>query len=253
MVADGTGGNSDPDVSTLVSHRAIGKAAVVAASVNWSLADGLPGAKTTSFAYGAKPLTPLMGDWTGSGTKTVGTFEAGVFKLRNTNSAGAADITFTFGDPRGFAVAGDFNGDGITDVAVYKDGTWQVHYLGTPGVVPPDATFTLGAPFATGAWPSTVPVSGDWNSDGIDIGTYNLSTGEWVLKNTVGAGPADFAPFTFWGGSASYPVVGDWTGIGIDTPGYRIGTGWTERTGGITSATTSTFTYGATNSFPFTW
>jgi hypothetical protein len=255
VVASGTGGNSAPDGTTLVSHRAVSKAAVVAGSTNWSLGNGLPGTTTNNFSYGAKPLSPLMGDWTGSGTRTIGTFEAGTFKLRNSNTAGAPDIVFSFGDPRGYPVAGDFNGDGIADVAVYRAGLWQVHYLGTAGTVPPDATFSLGAPFATGTWPNTVPVAGDWNGDGIDgIGTYDLATGTWVLKNTAGPGAADFGPFVFWGGtSSSYPVVGDWAGIGTDTPGYRVGTGWTVRTAGFASGPASTFTFGVSGSIPFTW
>jgi predicted outer membrane repeat protein len=252
VVANGNGGNSAPDVATLISHRPISRAAVVAASTNWSLGDALPGTTTNNFSYGTKPLSPLMGDWNGDGIRTVGTFELGTFKLRNSNTAGAPDVTFTFGDPRGFPVAGDFDGNGYTDVAVYRAGHWQIHYLG-PGA-PADQSFSLGAPFATGTYPNTVPVAGDWNGDGIDgIGTYNLANGTWTLKNTVGAGAPDIAPFVFWGGVGSYPVVGDWTGIGIDTPGYRQGSVWTVRTTAVTEGPTSTFNFGVTNSVPFAW
>jgi hypothetical protein len=236
----------------------VSKPAVLAASVNWTfgaaLATGTPIVATAT--YGTKPLVGLIGDWDGNGSKTLGTFEQGVFKLNNANDSSEPDITFTFGDPRAYAVAGDFDGNGTDDVALYRAGNWQVHYLGAGA--PADASFILGSPFATGTYPNTIPVAGDWNGDGIaGIGTYNLATGQWVLKNTVGAGAPDIGPFTFWAGSGSIPVVGDWTGIGVDTPGYRIGSTWTVRTGGNPPTPTTSpqfsFVFGVTNSVPFAW
>ena len=238
--------------SLRVCTKAVSKAAVVATSTSWSLGDGLPGTTKIDFTYGLRPLTPLMGDWDGNGTITVGTFELGTFKLNNQNDSSAADITFPFGNPRGYPVAGDFDGNGIDDVAVYRAGLWQVHYLGAGA--PGDASFNLGAPFATDIYPNTIPVAGDWDGDGIDgIGTYNLADGTWVLKNTVGAGGPDIGPFVFWGGFGSVPVVGNWAGIGFDTPGYRIGSTWTVRTASVTGGPTTTFIFGVGNSVPFAW
>jgi len=206
--------------------------------------------------YGARPLVGVIGDWDGNGSETLGTFERGTFKLNNANDSSEPDITFSFGDPRAYAVAGDFDGNGTDDVALYRAGNWQVHYLGAGA--PADASFSLTAPFATGIYPNTIPVAGDWDGDGVDgIGTYNLANGQWVLKNTVGAGAPDIGPFTFWGGFGSVPVVGDWTGIGVDTPGYRIGTNWTVRTGGNPPTPTTSpqfsFDFGVANSVPFAW
>jgi uncharacterized repeat protein (TIGR01451 family) len=240
--------NNEASTTTAVTF-APSLPAVVHASTGWSLRNFLTsGAPDITFSYGTTPLVPLMGDWTGSGTKTAGTFEAGVFKLRNTNAAGPADITFSFGDPRGFAVAGDFNGDGVDDVAVYKAGVWQIHYLGSGT---PDASFSFGP---GGNWPSTIPVVGDWDGDGIDgIGTYTYSSGTWNLRNTANAGAADAGNFVFTAGAGSYPVAGDWNGDGIDGVGVKLGTTWSLRNAASAGATDLTFTYGLANDLPLTW
>ena len=41
--------------------------------------------------------TPLVGDWNGDGTDTVGIYRNGNFYLRNTNGAGNADLVFGYG------------------------------------------------------------------------------------------------------------------------------------------------------------
>jgi hypothetical protein len=114
-------------------------------STTWSLRDSLTTGPATiaPFTYGTRPLVPFMGDWNGDGVKTPGTFEGGVFKLRNSNSAGTPDVTFSFGDPRGFVVAGDFNGDGTDDVGVFRAGLWQ---LRIPGPAPPARSSSVRAP-----------------------------------------------------------------------------------------------------------
>src|SRR5947207_2921846 len=56
------------------------------------------------FPYGFASWKPVVGDWDGNGTKTVGMVDTtgttnifNVWYLRNSNSAGPADITITFG------------------------------------------------------------------------------------------------------------------------------------------------------------
>jgi hypothetical protein len=226
--------------------------AVVTGSVNWKLRNSLTtGGPDTTFSYGVKPLTPIMGDWDGNGTKTAGTFEGGVFKLNNANDSSGPDITFTFGDPRGFPVVGDWNGDGVDDVAVYKAGVWQTR-LSVSGTV---GSFNFGPALS---WPTVVPVAGDWNGDGTDgIGLYNLmgggTLGEWNLRQTIGAGGPDLT-FTF-GGSGQYPVVGDWNGDGVDGIGTKTtaGTTWSLRQTATAGAATVTFDYGAANDLPLVW
>ncbi|MDQ3898291.1 MAG: Ig-like domain repeat protein [Actinomycetota bacterium] len=226
--------------------------AVVTGSVNWKLRDTLTsGPPTISFTYGTKPLTPVMGDWDGNGTKTPGTFESGVFKLSNSVPPGAPDLVITFGDPRGFPVVGDWNGDGLDDLAVFRAGVWQTRLTGSGTV----STFSFGPALN---WPTVVPVAGDWDGDGVDgIGVYNLSgggtLGEWNLRQTATAGAPDLT-FTY-GGAGLYPVVGDWNADGTDGVGTKVmaGTEWALRNTASAGAPDLTISYGAANDFPLVW
>ena len=109
--------------------------------------------------------------------------------------------------------------------------------------------------FGTGTWPNTVPVTGDWDGDGVDgIGTYTLSTGVWNLRNTATAGTADIAPFLFWSGSsASYPVVGDWNADGIDTVGVKASTTWLLNDENDSGVPDYAFTFGLASDLPMSW
>ncbi|MEA2933350.1 MAG: hypothetical protein QOI56_2135, partial [Actinomycetota bacterium] len=244
----GPGANSASATTTVIF--APSRPALVRGSTLWLLKNALTsGAPDITFNYGAKPLSPLMGDWDGNGSKTAGTFEAGTFKLDNANDGSGPDITFTFGDPRGFPVAGDFNGDGVDDVAVYRAGLWEIR-LSTGA--------TSSFSFGTGTWPATVPVAGDWDGNGTDgIGTYTLTApgtpGQWNLRNSASVGAPDLT-FVF-GGSGLYPVVGDWNGDGIDTVGYKsMSSGiWSLRNTNSAGPVDATFDYGLSNDLPLTW
>jgi hypothetical protein len=193
-------------------------------------------------------MVPLYGDWDGDGSKTQGSYEAGVFKVRNDNAGGAPAATISFmSDPRGYPVAGDFDGDHVDDVAVFRNGLWQVRY--STGLT---SSFTFGA----GAWPAAVPVAGDWNGDGTDgIGIYDYATGTWTLRNTASAGVADAGTFVYWAGagSASYPVVGDWDANGTDTVGVKSAASWLLRNTSGPGAAELTFTFGLANDLPLSW
>ena len=135
-----------------------------------------------------------------------------MFKLNDANDASGADITFSFGDPRGFPVAGDWNHDGLDDVAVFRAGAWQTRLTGSATT----ASFRFGPALS---WPAVVPVAGDWDGDGTDgVGVYNRTgggtLGQWNLRQTPGAGDPELS-FTF-GSSGEYPVVGDWDADGTD-------------------------------------
>jgi hypothetical protein len=60
------------------------------------------------------PGAAVFGDWDGSGSDTIGSFDPATAEwgLRNTNSAGAPDIVVTYGNPGDTPVTGDWNGDG---------------------------------------------------------------------------------------------------------------------------------------------
>jgi hypothetical protein len=194
---------------------------------------------------GVPTYATVAGDWDGRRGEDPGTFEAGVFKLRNSNSAGVPDVAFAFGDARGFAVAGDFDGDGTDDVGVVRNGLWQLRITGSGAT----SSFTFGS----GSWPATILVVGDWDGDGIaGIGTYTYATGAWSLRNTPDAGAADQS-FTYTAGAGSYPLIGDWDGDEVDSVGVKLGTTWSLRNAAGGGAAEVTFTFGLDNDLPVVW
>jgi RHS repeat-associated protein len=196
----------------------------------------------TSFAFGDSGDKAVVGDWDGNGTTTIGVFRNGTWYLRNTNSAGAHDVTFGFGTTGDLPVAGDWDGNGTTTIGVFR---------------PSNATFYLrnanssGASSAIIAWGdlSDVPVVGDWDGNGTTtIGVFRPSTQVFYLRNTNSAGPHDIA--VNYGTAGDTAVVGDWDGNGTTTIGVRrSGTTWYLRnsnSAGSADLTTSDVTAGTT-------
>lgn len=70
---------------------------------------------------------------------------------------------------------------------------------------------------------SDMPLSGDWDGDGIDtIGLYRPSQGMFMLNHQNTDGAPDI--YILYGAPGDKPVVGDWDGDGIDTVAvYRGG------------------------------
>ena len=174
---------------------------------------------TTGFAnvainYGLGGDYPVVGDWDGNGTDTIGVYRNGTFLLRNSNTLGFANITVAFGAPGDQPIAGDWNNDGIDTIGVYRSstGTFLLRNTNTPGA--PDLTFALGNV-------GDVGIAGDWNGDGIDTtGVFRPSNGVIFLKNTNVSGFADVA--LNYGLPGDQPVVGDWDNNGTTTIGvYR--------------------------------
>jgi hypothetical protein len=64
--------------------------------------------------------------------------------LRLSNSAGAADIDFLYGDPGDPVTVGDWDGDVVDTPAVIRGATYFVRNSNTGG--PADTTFTYGEP-----------------------------------------------------------------------------------------------------------
>jgi hypothetical protein len=182
----------------------------------WFLRDSnAPGPPTIPpFAYGGGDQfwTPVVGDWDGNGTDTVGAVVATaggmVWDLRNSNTPGPPSIApFAFGGaafdalgrPFWQPVVGDWNGDGVdTPGAVFRDingatfSFWNLRNSNTSGV--PDA-----GQFAYGAWNWDL-VTGDWNNDHIDtIGAIDPFK-QWHLRNSNTPGPQDI-PVFFYDGS----------------------------------------------------
>ncbi len=78
------------------------------------------------FRFGEAGIIPLAGDWDGDGVDTIGAYSPhlGKFQLRNTNSAGPADITIQDNKFRNKTpLVGDWDGDGDDTLGIYMNGT----------------------------------------------------------------------------------------------------------------------------------
>jgi Papain family cysteine protease len=95
--------------------------------------------------------------------------------------------------------------------------------------------------------PGDVPLTGDWNGDGIDTpGVFR--DGVFYLRNTNDSGAADM---TFsYGNRGDIPVVGDWNGDGVDTVGVARGGTWYLRNSNTGGVADMTFTYGNKGDIP---
>ena len=173
-------------------------------------------------------------------TSTIGMYRNGVYYLRNTNTAGNADLAFTYGSTGDIPVTGDWNGDGIDTIGMYRGGMYYLRNSNTAGNA--DLAFAFGSP-------GDIPVTGDWNGDGIDtIGMYR--NGVYFLRNTNTAGNADLA-FAF-GSPGDIPVTGDWNGDGVDTIGmYRNGVYFLRNTNTAGNADLA-FAFGSPGDIPVT-
>jgi hypothetical protein len=167
------------------------------------------GAPDIQFAYGMANWAPVAGDWNGDGTTTPGVVDEtgqsspyAVWMLRNSNSAGAADVQLLFGLPGWVPVAGDWDGDGIATPGMFDPATatWYLRQSNDPA--DPGVTVIV---YGGAGWK---PVAGDWNADGVtSIGVVDPD-GVWHLRDSNSAGAADHV-FAFGLGSWT-PVAGAW-------------------------------------------
>ncbi len=99
----------------------------VVRDATWFLGEPDGGSATASWRFGRSSDVPLYGDWDGDGVATPGVYRDGDWYLRNSNSGGAADISFYYGGrPDDVPVVGDWDGDGIDTVGVIRGGTWYL-------------------------------------------------------------------------------------------------------------------------------
>jgi hypothetical protein len=158
---------------------------------------------------------------------TIGLFRPsnGQFQLRNSNTAGSAEISEDFGQSGDQPLAGDWNGDGVDNPGVFRPSTGQF-LLQQPTRLTPTApiiNITITLNFGLSGDKAIV---GDWNGDGIDtVGVFRPSASQFILSNapnTNNSSPSADLTFSF-GQSADTPVAGDWDGDGIDTVGtFRV-------------------------------
>jgi hypothetical protein len=188
------------------------------ADVAWFLRNSnTSGAPDISTNYGIPTDYPVVGDWDGNGTTTIGVYRNGVFYLSNSNSLSSADIVFAFGAPGDQPIAGDWDNDGIDTVGLYRSSTVTFSLRNSNSAGAPDVSFTFGNP-------GDVAIAGDWDGDHFDtVGVYRPSDGTLFFKNTNTTGFADLA--FIYGLAGDKPLTGDWNNDGVDTIGvYRNGT-----------------------------
>ncbi|MBK8419334.1 ice-binding family protein [Candidatus Villigracilis saccharophilus] len=144
-----------------------------------------------------------------NGGDTVGVFRpgSGLIYLKNTNTAGFADIAINYGNPGDYPLAGDWDGNGTDTIGVVRNGVFYLRNSNTAGFA--DIMFTFGLP-------GDQPIAGDWNGDGIvTVGVYR--NGVFLLRNSNSAGAPDV---TFsMGNPGDVGISGDWNGDGLDTTG----------------------------------
>jgi hypothetical protein len=159
-------------------------------------------------------------------TDTVGLYNpaTGTSFLRNSNTAGPADLTFRFGPAPSTwtSLSGNWDADWDDTIGLYDPAGGKFYLRNSNSGGPADLTFRFGP--AASTWK---PIIGDWNGDDTDtIGLYSQTTGTVYLRNSNSAGSADLT-FRFGPAPTTWlPITGDWDGDGIDTIGlYSQATG----------------------------
>ena len=162
-------------------------------------------------------------------TTNVGVFQPGGIWNLDVNNNGISDGSppdkeFSWGKrPGDIPVTGDWNGDNITETGIFRSGgTWylDMNNNGTWEGSPPDKEFSWGKQ------PGDIPITGDWNGDGItETGIFRRGTGFFLDMNNNGAWNATSDKMLTWGLLPSdIPVTGDWNGNGITETGiFRNG------------------------------
>ena len=171
------------------------------------------GGDPTVFFFGDIGAVPVVGDWDGDGIDTVGTFDSATatVSLRNTNTAGEADVSYRVGEPGDVPLAGDFDGDGVDSISVFRPSDGFVYIYNASGS-------EVGEPAATYAPAGGTErlVAGDFDGDTRDtIAAWDPATGTVIASTPGGAMASEFTLST----AGSHIIAGDWTGDGQDSTG----------------------------------
>ena len=124
--------------------------------------------------------------------------------LRNSNSAGDADITVQYGPPNSVPAVGDFDANGTTTIGVYETATRTFYLRNSNSTGNADITVQYGPN-------GCVPVIGDFDGNmASTLGVYETSTRTFYFRNSTTGGNADIQ--LSYGPNAAIPLVGDWDG-----------------------------------------
>jgi hypothetical protein len=221
----------------------------------WTLAtvDGDRAVVLRDEVFGALNAIPVTGDFNGDGVTDIGVFVAGHWYL-DLNGNGRwdeGDLWAQLGSQDDLPVTGDWDADGKTDIGIYGPAwprdPWAIaREPGLPDAdnfptvpegkmknVPPteeDATSgnrvlrrtargkiradLIDHVFHYGV-PADLPVTGDWNGDGIrQIGVFR--DGQWNLDLDGDGRFTNVDEVATFGQAGDKPVVGDFDGDGVD-------------------------------------
>ena len=209
----------------------------------------------TTFHFGLPHALPVSGDFNGDGMSELGIYYRGhwFIDLNGNGTWDEADLWAKLGGSADLPVVGDWDGDGKDDIGVFGP-SWPGDPRairkepGLPDVanrpkpipknLPPeshDATngrrvmqlTSTGRPradlidhvFRFGSM-GDLPVTGDWNGDGIHtIGIFR--DGHWFLDTNGDGIWTESDEERFFGRPGDLPVVGDFNGDGIDEIGIH--------------------------------
>jgi hypothetical protein len=175
--------------------------------------DGGVNDKAYTFGWAATGVTPMVGDWSATGTAKIGIYYYGFWYLDYDGNGAwnpANDKAYNFGwNATGVTpILGDWNGDGRAKIGIYYQGFWYLDYDGNgvwDGGVN-DKQYNLG-------WPATgvTPVAGDWSGSGTaKIGIFY--NGYWYL-DFIGNGVWDGGVIDkayVLGKAGDTPIIGKW-------------------------------------------
>jgi hypothetical protein len=193
--------------------------------------------------FGQDGMRPVSGDWNGTGTSSIGTFDiaTGSWHLDNGNyswdNCGVAedlDLCFTSSGQQGATPVVKENSNGQLNIGTYraqvtttvnreqvtKFGVWLFDTDGDGRVDNCEVDLCIEG---LGNSSADLPVVGDWNNSGVEkIGFFRSTTGQWFLDlngNGIWDGSGTDKLIASFGMSGDVPVAGDWAGTG----GSQIG------------------------------
>jgi hypothetical protein len=171
-----------------------------------------------SYRWGRSGDLPVVGDWDGDGTQTVGVVRPNA--ARNSNhlllrNGDGSVLDFWYGRYGDRVLVGDWNGDGTWTPAAVRNGVWSLRDSTSTGTA--DATVSFGRA-------GDRYLAGDWDGDG-DFTPGVQRAGTFWLRNSPGTGPSEV--HVRFGRTSDHGYAGDWNGNGTWTPGVlRAGTRW---------------------------
>jgi hypothetical protein len=211
--------------------------------------------------FGTADALPVTGDFNGDGVTDIGVFIDGhwYLDLNGNGTWDERDLWAHLGSQDDLPVTGDWDADGKTDIGIYGPAwprdPWAItrepglpdagNYPTRPerkmkNMPPTEEDATSGARilkrtvrgrrredlidhvFHYGV-PADIPVTGDWNGDGVrQIGVFR--DGQWNLDLDGDGRLTDADGSASFGQAGDKPVVGDFDGDGIDEIGvFRAG------------------------------